>query len=72
MSIEDKLKRLEEMNAQAELAGGEERIARQHQAGKLTARERIELLLDPGTFTEFDRFAQNRPGESGGDEKILG
>ncbi len=72
MSIEDKLKRLEEMNAQAELAGGEQRIARQHQAGKLTARERIELLLDPGTFTEFDRFVQNRPGELGGDEKILG
>ena len=72
MSIEEKLKRLDELNAQAELAGGEERIARQHQAGKLTARERIELLLDPGTFTEFDRFVQNRPGEETDDEKILG
>jgi hypothetical protein len=40
----------------AELAGGEERIERQHKAGKLTARERLKLLLDEGSFQEVDKF----------------
>lgn len=44
---------LEERRARARLGGGEERIARQHEAGKLTARERIALLVDEGTFTEL-------------------
>jgi acetyl-CoA carboxylase carboxyltransferase component len=44
---------LEERRARARLGGGEERVARQHAAGKLTARERIALLLDEGTFTEL-------------------
>src|ERR687890_1523064 len=44
---------LEERRAAARLGGGEERIARQHDAGKLTARERIALLIDAGTFTEL-------------------
>ncbi len=60
MALEQKIKKLEELNAQALLGGGEERIERQHAQGKLTARERIELLLDPGTFVETDKFVVHR------------
>lgn len=59
-SIEDKLKELEEKNRLAELGGGIERIERQHKQGRLTARERIELLLDRGTFNETDKFVTHR------------
>jgi propionyl-CoA carboxylase beta chain len=73
MSIEEKIKKLEEMNAQAVLGGGEARIDRQHEAGKLTARERIELLFDPGSFVEIDKFVVHRCTDFGIDEqKILG
>jgi propionyl-CoA carboxylase beta chain len=60
MSIEERIKRLEELDARAAEGGGAERIARQHAAGKLTARERIDLLLDPGSFVEVDRFVVHR------------
>ena len=60
MSIEEKLKRLDELNARAMMGGGQARIERQHAAGKLTARERVELLLDPGSFVETDRFVVHR------------
>ena len=49
---------LEERRARARLGGGEEKIARQHEAGKLTARERIALLFDDGTFTELGLHAR--------------
>ena len=65
MSLEEKLKRLDELNARALIGGGESRIERQHQSGKLTARERIELLLDPGTFVELDRFVVHRCSDFG-------
>jgi propionyl-CoA carboxylase beta chain len=52
--------RLDELNRRAELGGGEARIQRQHDAGKRTARERIDLLLDPGTFVELDRLKTHR------------
>jgi propionyl-CoA carboxylase beta chain len=72
-TLEERLKQLEQLNAQAELGGGAPRIEAQHQRGKLTARERIELLLDPGSFTEFDRFKVNRPKDFElGDGQILG
>src|SRR3954470_13926711 len=65
--------RLEEMEKQAELGGGADRIAKQHEAGKLTARERIDLLLDPGSFSELDKFVTHRASDFGmGDKKILG
>ncbi|MCP4003007.1 MAG: acyl-CoA carboxylase subunit beta [bacterium] len=71
--MEEKLKQLEELNSQAELGGGQDRIERQHASGKMTARERVDLLLDPGTFTEFDRFVTNEPKEFElGDGQILG
>ena len=65
--------RLDSLEQEALLGGGEERIARQHKAGKLTARERIEHLLDPGSFTELDKFVTHRCRDFGMDEqKILG
>jgi propionyl-CoA carboxylase beta chain len=64
-------RRLEELRARrvrAESGGGTERIARQHDAGKLTARERVADLLDPGTFVELDRFVAHRAMEFGMDK----
>src|SRR5262245_33280202 len=52
--------RLDEMNRRAIEGGGAARIAKQHEAGKLTARERIDLLVDPGSFVEMDRFVVHR------------
>lgn len=64
---------LNKKNAEAELGGGEARIAAQHKAGKLTARERIEFLLDPGSFVELDKFVTHRCSDFGMEEKkILG
>lgn len=54
------LDRLQHLNQAAELGGGKARIERQHAQGKLTARERIDLLLDPGTFVELDKFVTHR------------
>jgi propionyl-CoA carboxylase beta chain len=73
MSIEEKIKKLDELNAQALVGGGPDRIERQHAAGKLTARERIELLLDPGSFVEVDKFVVHRCTDFGMEkQKILG
>ncbi len=73
MTMEEKLRRLGELKARSELGGGEERIKAQHDKGKLTARERIDLLLDEGSFTEFDRFVTHRTSEFGlADRKYLG
>ena len=58
--IEDKLQLLRDRNRAAEAGGGEDRIARQHAEGKMTARERIEFLLDDGTFEEFDKLKAHR------------
>jgi len=54
------LSTLDDLNRRALLGGGEKRIEKQHEAGKLTARERVELLCDPGTFVEIDRLVQHR------------
>jgi propionyl-CoA carboxylase beta chain len=51
---------LADLERRAELGGGEERLRRQHEAGKLTARERIDLLFDPGTFEELDKLVTHR------------
>ena len=63
--MKDILERLEERRAQARLGGGEKRIAAQHGRGKLTARERIELLLDKNSFEEFDMFVEHRSTDFG-------
>ncbi|MFL5167163.1 MAG: acyl-CoA carboxylase subunit beta, partial [Microvirga sp.] len=59
------LERLEERRKEARLGGGERRIAAQHGRGKLTARERIELLMDHGSFEELDMFVQHRATDFG-------
>jgi acetyl-CoA carboxylase carboxyltransferase component len=63
------LERLEAMREEARLGGGEARIERQHEKGKLTARERIAYLLDPGTFHEIDPFVTHRATQFGLDER---
>jgi propionyl-CoA carboxylase beta chain len=69
------LERLEEMRARSLEGGGAERIAAQHDKGKLTARERVELLVDPGSFAEIDRYVTHRCRDFGMDaekNEILG
>lgn len=60
MAIEDKIKQLLDKHELAKLGGGQKRIDSQHKKGKLTARERIDLLLDEGSFEEFDMFVSHR------------
>jgi propionyl-CoA carboxylase beta chain len=67
----DNRKRLHELNKQAEQGGGEKRINRQHEAGKFTARERIDLLLDPGTFVELDKLKTHRCTDFGMESKKI-
>src|SRR5919108_1445016 len=68
-----KLDRLRQMREQAALGGGPKRIEQQHAKNKLTARERLELLLDPGSFEETDTFVTHRATEFGlAGQKILG
>ncbi|RXF74939.1 acyl-CoA carboxylase subunit beta [Hansschlegelia zhihuaiae] len=59
------LEELEERRATARLGGGEKRIAAQHARGKLTARERLEIFLDPGSFEEYDMFVEHRSNDFG-------
>jgi propionyl-CoA carboxylase beta chain len=64
---------LDRMNAEAEKGGGDDRIAKQHRAGKLTARERIETFLDPGSFVELDKFKTHRCSDFGMEgHRVLG
>src|SRR5437660_8870592 len=63
--MKDILDRLEQRRAQAREGGGKARVEAQHKRGKLTARERLELLLDKGSFEEFDMFVEHRAAEFG-------
>ena len=73
MSLKEKLEFLEAMRAQAKLGGGQDRIEDQHKKGKLTARERIELLVDPNSFEEFDPFVTHRSSDFGlAEKRVLG
>ncbi len=69
--FQDNLNKLQDMRDQARLGGGVERIAEQHAKGKLTARERIDLLFDEGTFEEFDVLKAGRGGHLGGQKEYL-
>ena len=60
MTNQDKVKKLIDLRVEAKLGGGEKRIESQHKKGKQTARERIEMLLDDGSFEEFDMFVTHR------------
>ncbi|HEX7942294.1 MAG TPA: carboxyl transferase domain-containing protein, partial [Gemmatimonadaceae bacterium] len=66
---EERLARLDQMRAESRLGGGTVRIERQHSWGKLTARERLDLLLDPGSFVELDAFVTHRSREFGLEEQ---
>ena len=73
MNLEQKLEDLKRRDTAAEAGGGPERRERQHKEGKLSARERINFLLDEGTFEETDRFVTHRASDFGMDQqKILG
>jgi len=59
-SIQEKIHELKKRQEKVKLGGGEKKIEKQHATGKLTARERLEKLLDPGTFVELDQFVKHR------------
>ena len=60
-----------DLERRAELGGGEDRLRQRREAGKLTARERINLLLDPGTFEEIDKFVTHRCGDFGMADQVI-
>lgn len=64
-TMEERIRKLRQAKAIAALGGGEEKIAKEHEKGKLTARERIDLLLDPGSFNEFNMLVKYKIGASG-------
>jgi len=71
--MQDIIRQLEEKRAEARAGGGDKRIASQHAKGKLTARERIELLLDPGSFEEWDMFMEHDCTDFGmAEQKVAG
>src|SRR5260221_8232551 len=67
----NRLEELRRRHAAADQGGGPERQARQHKEGKLSARERIELLLDEGSFEELDRLVTHRCRDFGMDEQLV-
>ena len=69
-ATKSRLDALRERSAQAERGGGEARVEKQHAAGKMTARERIEFLLDEGSFEEFDKMVVHRSRDFGLDKQI--
>src|SRR5437667_2502541 len=73
MSMREKLELLQQRRAESEQGGGVERVEAQHKKGKMTARERLDVLLDPGSFVELDRFVTHRATDFGlADQKVLG
>jgi propionyl-CoA carboxylase beta chain len=71
MSAREKLRQLEELRVRSLEGGGPERLARQHEQGKLGARERLDVLLDEGSFVELDRFVEHRCVEFGLDSQRI-
>ena len=71
MEIEAKIKELEKRNREAELGGGQKRIDQQHTKGKMTARERLDYLLDKGSFREIDKFVVHRCHDFGMEKKKI-
>ena len=71
MGLKENLDRMQELSRQAEAGGGEERVKRQHQNGRMTARERIEFLLDRGSFVELDKFKTHRCTDFEMDERRI-
>jgi propionyl-CoA carboxylase beta chain len=65
------IEKLQDMERRAELGGGEERLRKQHELGKLTARERMERLFDPGTFEEVDKLVTHRCRDFGMEAQVV-
>ena len=73
MGLKENVERIQELTRQAELAGGEERLKRQRDGGRMTARERVLFLLDRDSFVELDKFKTHRSTDFGmGDRKVPG
>jgi len=73
LTVKEKIEKLRELREESKLGGGKERIEAQYRSGKLTARERIDMLLDAGSFVELDPFVIHRCTDFGMDKKkILG
>ncbi|HJU27790.1 MAG TPA: acyl-CoA carboxylase subunit beta [Candidatus Binataceae bacterium] len=73
MGLKENIARIQTLSRQAELGGGEDRLKRQREGGRMTARERIEFLLDSGSFVELDKFKTHRCDDFGmGERKIPG
>src|SRR5712692_6043947 len=73
MSLHERFDELARRHAQAERGGGEERVRRQHKAGKKTARERLDLLLDPGSLMELDKFVVHQTHDFGmAEQRVAG
>src|SRR6202171_500320 len=70
-TTKEKIEELHQLKEAAMLGGGSKRIEAQHKKGKLTARERLDLLLDPGTFNELDMFVTHRSTDFGLDEQRI-
>src|SRR3982751_5775005 len=71
MTMRDKLELLDQRRAEGERGGGEARLKAQHEKGKLSARERLDLLLDEGSFVELDRFVVHRSSDFGLEEQVV-
>ena len=67
----EKIKELHQLREKARMGGGEKAIAKQHEKGKLTARERINMLLDEGSFEEMDMFVEHRCYNFGMEKKQI-
>ena len=71
MAVDDRVEELRRRKEAAKVGGGADRIVQQHAKGKLTARERVDLLLDPGTFVETDLFVEHRASDFGMDKRRI-
>src|ERR1700730_16112131 len=71
MSVKENIERMRELSRQAELGGGEDRQRRHRESGRMTARERVEFLLDRGSFIELDKFKTHRCEDFGMDERRI-
>ncbi len=70
-TVKEKIMKFRELKEESKLGGGEERIEAQHKRGKSTARERIDMLLDPGSFVELDPFVTHRCTDFGMDKRVV-
>ncbi len=71
MGLKENLSKMEKLSRLAEAGGGKERLERQRQAGKMTARERVDFLLDPGSFVELDKFKTHRCADFGMEQRKI-